>query len=152
MSKTTTNPPKKEDDLKVKNEAVKTAYFNILELIKKALPQYNTEYIRTYIEVDYSTLGISCQHAFFNPLIHIQLEEVEGALIIKFSRNLTLKQQVSNHLDGLLSRIVYNETSEIKTTVFIEDCLIAEAYQIDDFRQANGLLAKGFKDAKKVTV
>ena len=152
MSKTATYPPQKEDALKAKNEAVKTAYFNILADIKSALPQYPTEYLRTFVEVDYSSLGLRSQHGFFNALIHIQLEEVEGQLTIIFSRNLALKQQVSNHLDGLLSRIVYKHTAEANTEIFIEDMVSCEPFKVDDFRNANNLVLKGFKDGKKVTV
>ena len=152
MSKTTTNSASKEDALKARNEVVQAAYFTILKEIKAALAQYPTEYLRTFVEVDYSSLGLRSQHGFFNPLIHLQLEEAEGQLTILFSRNLAIKQQVGNHLDGLLSRIVYNQTAEANSAILIEDCLSAEAYQIDDFRQANNLILKGFKDGKKVTV
>ena len=152
MSKTTTNSASKEDALKAKNDVVAGAYFTILKEIKAALPQYPTDYLRTFVEVDYNSLGLRCKHAFFNPLIHVQLEEAEGQLTILFSRNLTLKQQVGNHLDGLLSRVVYNNTAQANTSVFIEDCVSAEAYQVDDFRQANNLILKGFQHGKKVTV
>lgn len=152
MSKTTTNQGEKEIDLKARNETVRNAYFNILADIKSALPQYPTEYLRTLVEIDYSSLGMKCLHAFFSPLIHIQLEDTEGQLIISFSRNFAIKQQVSNYLDCLLSRIVYKNTAEAATEIFIEDAVSCEPFKVDDFRNANALILKGFKDGKKVTV
>lgn len=152
MSKTTNTPSTKEPSLEAKNEAVSNAYKAILEEVKKALPAYPTEYLRTYVEVDYSSLGIKCKHGFFSPLIHLQLEDNEGDLQITFARNITIKQQVGNHLDGQLSRIVYKHTAEGSTLIFIEDCLSAEAFNVDDFRQASTLLSKGFKHGQKVTV
>lgn len=152
MSKTTNTSTQQENPLEAKNEAVKTAYSNILTDIKAALPQYPTEYFRTYCEVDYNSLGINCKHGFFSPLIHLQLEDNEGSLQITFSRNLTIKQQVSNQLDNLLSRIVYKHTAEAKTAIFIEDSLSYVLFKIDDYRQANNLISKGYKEGHKVTV
>jgi hypothetical protein len=152
MSKTTQPSAEKENPLQAKNEAITTAYQNILNEVKQVLPQYPTEYLRTFVEVDYNSLGIKCKHGFFSPLIHLQLEDNEGSLIIAFSRNLAIKSQVGNHLDGLLSRIVYKHTAEANTAIFIEDSLSADAYKVDDFRQATNLISKGFKDGKKVTV
>lgn len=152
MSKTTTNSPIKEDGLKAKNEAVQAAYQTILKEVKEALPQYPTEYHRTFIEVDYSSLGLSCKHGLFSPLIHLQLEEIEGQLLIMFSRNMAIKQQIGYQLDGLLNRIVYRNTAESVTPISIEDAVTLEAYNVDDFRQANSLILKGFKGGSKVTV
>lgn len=152
MSKTTTNSAIKEDGLKAKNEAVQAAYQTILKEIKEALIQYPTEYHRTFIEVDYSSLGLNCKHGLFSPLIHLQLEEVEGQLFIMFSRNMATKQQIGYQLDGLLNRIVYRNTAESVTTIPIEDAVTLEAYNVDDFRQANSLILKGFKGGSKVTV
>jgi len=152
MSYTTQTKATETDALKAKNEVVATTYQNIINAIKMALPSYPTEYFRTFVEIDYSSLNINCKHAFFNALIHLQLEEVEGALMILFSRNIVIKQQVGNQLDGVLSRIIYNETAAAKTPISIEDCVSAEVYRVDDFKQASSLLAKGFKGASKVTV
>ncbi|MDB5056429.1 MAG: hypothetical protein JWM44_4479 [Bacilli bacterium] len=152
MSKTTTTPANKEDALKGKNLTVQAAYESILKEVKGALPQYPTDYHRTFIEVDYSTLGMSCRHGFFSPLIHLQLEEVDGQLLIRFSRNVVIKQQIGYYFDGLLTRIVYRNTAEAATSVFIEDAVSMEAFNMDDFRQANGLILKGFKGGSKVTV
>ena len=152
MSKTTNTSAEPENALEAKNEAVKTAYSNIVIDIKAALPHYPTEYFRTYCEVDYNSLGINCKHGFFSPLIHLQLEDNEGSLQITFSRNLTIKQQVNNQLDNLLSRIVYKHTAEANTAIFIEDSLSYVLFKVDDYRQASNLISKGFKDAHKVTV
>jgi hypothetical protein len=152
MSKTTTTSATKEDALKAKNLAVQAAYETILKEVKAALTQYPTDYHRTFIEVDYSTLGLSCRHGLYSPLIHLQLEEVDGQLLIMFSRNMVIKQQIGYTLDGLLNRIVYKNTAESFTLVFIEDAVSMEAYNVDDYRQANGLILKGFKGGSKVTV
>lgn len=152
MSKTTSNPANKQDLLKAKNDVVKAAYETILKEVKEALVQYPTDYHRTFVEVDYNSLGLSCKHGFYSPLIHLQLEEVEGQLLIMFSRNMAIKQQIGYRLDGLLNRIVYRNTAESVTTVFIEDAVTLEAYNVDDFRQANNLILKGFKGGSKITV
>jgi len=152
MAKTTNNPANRETPLEAKNAAIKAAYENILKDIKEALPQFSSEYLRTFVEVDYNSLKIKCKHGFFSPLIHLQLEDIEGSLQITFSRNHTIKQQIGNYLDGLISRIVYKNTAESVTSIPIEDSVSSEIYRVDDFRQANNLILKGFKDGKKVTV
>jgi hypothetical protein len=152
MSKTTTNQAPEISALEAKNLAVMAAYQTMLKEIKEALPQYPTEYHRTFIEVDYTSLGMNTKHGFFSPLIHLQLEEVEGQLLIMFSRNMVIKQQIGYRLDGLLNRIVYRNTAESATSTFIEDAVSMEAFNMDDFRQANSLILKGFKGGSKVTV
>jgi hypothetical protein len=152
MSKTTTNPLTKEELLKAMNEAVTTAYFGILSEIKSVLTQFPTEYLRTYCEVDYNSLGMNCKHGFFSPLIHLQLIDEGGILKITFSRNLSPQQQVGSRLNNLLSRIVYKHTDEESTKVFIEDSLNCVAFSVDDYRQAINLIAKGYKEGQKVTV
>jgi len=152
MSKTTSNSANKENALEAKNTVIKTVYQTILKEVKEALPQYPTDYHRTFVEVDYTSLGLSCKHGLYSPLIHLQLEEVEGQLLIMFSRNMTIKQQIGYRLDGLLNRIVYRNTAEGATPIFIEDAVTLETYNVDDFRQANNLILKGFKGGSKVTV
>ena len=159
MAKQTTNAAVEKDAengsneaVEQKNNAIKTAFFEILKQVKAALTQYPTEYHRTFVEISYESLGINLKHGFYAALIHVQLHEVEGRLKISFSRNLTIKQQVGNYLDGLLSRIVYNNTAEAATEVLIEDSVSCELYNLNDFREANGLISKGFKDGQKVTV
>lgn len=152
MKQTTATVPNAKDALKGKNEAITAAYFNIIKDIKAALPLYPTEYFRTYMEVDYNSIGLKCQRGFYSPLIHLQLEETEQGLTISFASNLTAKHQLGNHLSNLLTRIVYKHTGEGNTTEFIEDCLSINSYNIDDFRQAKSLLDRGYKDAKKTTI
>ena len=152
MSKTTNNAPGTEAASAARNEAVKAAYLKIVNGIKEALPKFPTEYLRTMVEVNYESLGLTIKHGLFSPMVHVQLVETDENLVIQFSRNPATKPQVGNYLDGLLSRIVYNNTAEANTTVNIEDALSAEIYKVDDFRQANSLLLKGYKSASKVTV
>jgi len=144
--------PKAEETLTAKNECVKTAYFTTISEVKELIKLYPTDYLRTYIEVDYSSIGINTKHGFYSPLVHLQLEETEGQFIITFARNILLKQQVGNYLDSLLTRCVYKNTAEANTAVHIEDALSINLYKVDDFRHAKQLLDRGFKDCKKATV
>jgi hypothetical protein len=156
MKQTTPNSTEQKDALKGRNEAnnevIRAAYFNMIKDIKEALPQYPSEYFRTMLEVDYSSIGFNCKHGFYSPLLHLQLEESEQGLTICFASNLTAKHQLGNHLSNLLTRLVYKHTGEGSTSEFIEDCLSVNNYNVDDFRQAKSLLDRGFKDGKKTTV
>jgi hypothetical protein len=151
--KATTQPlPTKEDALKAKNDVVKNVYFAILLELKELIKFLPTEYLRTYIEVDYSSIGLDSKHGFYSPLSHLQLEEKEGLYIISFARNYFFKQQLGNYLDSLMTRCVYKHTSQETTDIPIEDSLEIKIYNKDDFRNAKSLLDKGFKDGKKTTV
>jgi hypothetical protein len=156
MKQTTPSSTEQKDALKGKNEAINevitAAYFDIIKDIKAALPLYLSDYFRTYMEVDYSSIGLNCKHGFYSPLLHLQLEDTEQGLTICFASNLTAKHQLGNHLSNLLTRLVYKHTGEGNTSEFIEDCLSVNNYNVDDFRQAKSLVDRGFKDGKKTTV
>lgn len=152
MKATTQTTPTKEVALEAKNQAVTASYFAIITDVKDFIKRYPTDYLRTLIEIDYNSIGLSTKHGFYSPLIHLQLEEHEGQNFISFARNFNFKQQIGNHLDSLLTRCVYKHTAEAYTSIFIEDALNVTLYNVDDFRQAMLLLDKGFKDCKKITI
>ena len=60
----TTTEPAADTVLAVKNEAVQKAYKAIIAEVKQLIPQFGTVYLRTFIEVDYTGIGINCLHGF----------------------------------------------------------------------------------------
>ena len=152
MKQTTQANAQQESALKGRNAIIQEAYFKIINHVKEVLPLYPTDYFRTYMEVDYSSIGLNCKHGLYSPIAHLQLEDSDQGLTICFASNLATKHQLGNHLSNLLTRIVYKHTAEGNTTELIEDCLSVNNYNVDDFRQAKSLLDRGFKDAKKTTV
>jgi hypothetical protein len=152
MKKLTMPAPSQENVLKSKNECVKTAYFAILSEIKSLITIYPSEYLRTFIEVDYSGIGFSNQHGFYSPLLHLRFEENKGECTIYFARNYNLKDKIGYYLDNLLTRCVYAKTAKGNYEIDIEDTLNVSYYRIDDYREAKNLLDSEFKGCKKVTV
>jgi hypothetical protein len=152
MKQTTPSSDKPNDGLKALNDAITAAYQNIVSDVKAALPQYPTEYLRTFIEVDYSTIGLNCKHGLFSPMLHLQLEEKDGQLTISFAHNLIFKQQLGNRLDNLLTRLIFEHTNESNTSIPIEEYLNVSPYNMDNFRQAKSLLDRGFKGGCKTTI
>lgn len=151
MKQTTQANAQQESALKGRNAIIQEAYFKIINNVKEVLPLYPTDYFRTYMEVDYSSIGLNCKHGLYSPIAHLQLEDSEQGLTICFSSNLAAKHQLGNYLSNLITRLVYKHTGE-GTTESIEDCLNVNNYNVDDYRQAKSLLDRGFKDAKKTTV
>lgn len=152
MKPTTQAKADQESALKGRNAIIQEAYFKIINNVKEVLPLYPTDYFRTYMEVDYSSIGLNCKHDLYSPIAHLQLEDSEEGLIISFASNLAAKHQLGNQLSNLLTRIVYKHTGDSSNPEPIEDCLSVGNYNVDDFRQAKSLLDRGFKDAKKTTV
>jgi hypothetical protein len=144
--------PTQSELLKAKNEAVKSAYFNILSEVKSLIKHYPSDYFRTYLEVDYSEMGFTNQHGFYSPLIHLRFEESNGKCSIYFAKNFNVKQQIGYYLDTLLSRCVYNMTASTATPINIEDCLNVSLFRIETFHDAKLLLDQEFKGCVKVTV
>lgn len=152
MKTTTVTQPTHEEALKAKNEAVKKAYFATLAEIKELIKLYPTEYLRTYLEVDYSNIGFSNNHGFYSPLLHLRFEEQMGECTIYFAKNYNVKHQVGFYLDTVLTRCIYKHTSALNTEINIEDTLNVSIFRPDDYREAKLLLDKEFKGCKKVTV
>ena len=145
----TTTEPTADTVLAVKNEAVQKAYKAIIAEVKQLIPQFGTVYLRTFIEVDYTGIGINCLHGFYSPLIHLRLDNMDGVTTIYFARSYGFKDQIGFHLDAILSRCVYKHTSKANTDVDIEDVLNISLYKIDDYKQAKGLIDMGYKGAVK---
>jgi hypothetical protein len=145
-------PPTFEEILKAKNDFVKAAYFAILTEVKELIRLYPTEYLRTFLEVDYAQIGYSNQHGFYSPMLHLRFEEQKGECSIYFARNFNIKQQVGYLLDSLLTRCVFKHTDATAEGINIEDCLNISLLKLDDYFEAKSLLDKGFKGATKVTV
>lgn len=141
-----------EETLKAKNEAVKKAFFAILSEIKQLIPLYSSEYLRTYLEVDYSSTGYSNNYGFYSPLIHLRFEGHTGECSIYYAKNFNFKQQVGNFLDTVLTRTIFKHTAASLTEVNIEDSLNVCMFRAEDYKEAKDLLDKGFAGCKKVTV
>ncbi len=141
-----------EETLKVKNEAVKKAFFAILSEIKQLIPLYSSEYLRTYLEVDYSSTGYSNNYGFYSPLIHLRFEGHTGECSIYYAKNFNFKQQVGNYLDTVLTRSIFKHTSASTTEVNIEDTLNICIFRPDEYKDAKDLLDRGFQGCKKITV
>jgi hypothetical protein len=152
MKTTTTTQPTAEAALAVKNETVIKAYKAIITEVKELIPHFASDYLRTYIEVDYTGMGFNCLFGFYSPLIHLRLEEVDGVNFIYFARSYGFKSQVGYQLDAVLSRCVYKHTSASNTEVNIEDSLDISLYQIEDYKQTKSLMDRGFKGAVKHTL
>ena len=150
--KTPTTEPTAEAALAVKNEAVLRAYNAIISEVKQLIPQFGTVYLRTFIEVDYSGIGTNCLYGFYSPLIHLRLDNFDGVATIYFARSYGFKEQIGFHLDAILSRCVYKNTSKVTTEVDIEDVLNISLYKVDDYKQSKGLIDMGFKGAVKYTL
>lgn len=152
MKKTTTPSETTEVAVNPRNEAIQRAYFALLSEVKSLIKFYPTDYLRTFFEIDYSSIALDCKHGFYSPMLHLRLEEHQEQLTICFAKNFTVKQQVGNYLDSLLTRSVYKHTAESNTEMNIEDALNVCVYNVDDYRQAKHLMDRGFKDCQKVTV
>ncbi|MDN5285687.1 MAG: hypothetical protein JWR38_1961 [Mucilaginibacter sp.] len=150
--KANNNQQTAEAALAVKNEAVTKAYKAIITEVKQLITLFSTDYLRTFIEVDYSSIGFTSIYGFYSPLLHLRLEQTDGVNTIYFARNYSFKAQIGYHLDAVLSRCVYKHTSKTNTGVDIEDSLDISIYNLEDYKQTKGLMDRGFKGAVKTTV
>lgn len=152
MKTTTVTTPTPEEALKAKNEAVKKAFFAMLAEIKELIKLYPNDYLRTYLEIDYSSTGYSNNHGFYSPLLHLRFEGHTGECTIYYAKNFNFKQQVGFYLDTVITRCIYKHTSALSTEINIEDSLNVCIFRPDDYKEAKELLDKGFKGCQKVTV
>ena len=152
MKSNTVTKPTAEELLKAKNEAVKHAFFAILTEVKELIKLYQSEYLRTYLEVDYSATGFSNNYGFYSPMLHLRFEGHTGECTIYFAKSFGFKQQVGYALDSLLTRCVFKHTSSANTEIDIEDTLNVSNFKVEDYREAKALLDKGFQGCTKVTV
>jgi hypothetical protein len=152
MKTATPNTPTAEDALKAKNEAVKTAFFAMLLEIKQLIKLFPSDYLRTFLEVDYSATGFSNNYGFYSPLVHLRFEGHTGECTIYFAKNFSFKNQVGYYLDSVLTRCVFKHTSALNTEINIEDALNVGTFKVEDYREAKALLDKGFKGCQKATV
>jgi len=150
--KANNNQQTAEAALLAKNEAVMNAYKAITSEVKQLITLFSTDYLRTFIEADYSAIGFTSLYGFYSPLIHLRLEQTDGVNTIYFARNYSFKAQIGHHLDAVLSRCVYKHTSKANTDIDIEDCLDISLYNLEDYKQTKGLMDRGFKGAIKTTV
>jgi hypothetical protein len=111
-------------------QAVRKAYYKIIEEVVELLKTLHTTDLRTHIVVPFEETA----HKFISVPINLTLAEHHDRIM--FARNYQYQDYIGPQAFSELSRIVYRNTMSQNTEVFIEDCLDEAGYIQDEFEIA----------------